>query len=139
MTAVLVCLASPLWAKCPVHFVKIKGKIECSFMAEDKVLVTLIFSDRQLAASAEETAIDIHDGTFSGRVAFDTYSSSSFFTGDRCHRRPKSVLIRLIETDGMEEDRTSLKIPSDFSFDEEQGEYVPKSDVILHGWCQPKP
>jgi len=105
---------------------------------DDKVLATLIFLDRQPEASGEETAIDIHDGRFEGRVAFDTYSSSNLLAGDRCHRRPKSVLIRLIEADGMEKDRTSLKIASDFNHDEKQGEYTVRSDVILHGWCQPK-
>jgi len=112
---VLFCLVSPLWSKCPVHFVKIRGRIECSLKPDDKVLATLIFSDRQREASGVEAAIDIHDATFSGRVAFDTYSSSSFLTGDRCHRRPRSVLIRLIEADGMEKDRTSLKIASDLT------------------------
>jgi len=48
------------------------------------------------------------------------------------------VLLRLVEADGVEKDRTSLRIASDFDYDEEQGEYTPKADVILHGWCQPK-
>jgi hypothetical protein len=136
--AILLFLASPLPAKCPTYTVKIRGRIECSFKPDDKVLATLIFVDRQPEASGEETAIDIHDGTFEGRVAFNTYSSSSFFTGDVCHRRPKNVLLRLIEADGFEKDRTSLKIPSDFTYDEKQGEYTPRSDMILHGWCEPK-
>jgi hypothetical protein len=134
--ALFLFLAYPLWAKCPVHFVQIRGKIECSFKPDDKVLATLIFSDDQPQTFGEETAIDIHDATFSGRVAFDTYSSSGFLSGDKCHRRPKNVLIRLIEADGMEKYRTSLKIANDFTFDEKQGEYRPNSDVILYGWCQ---
>jgi hypothetical protein len=138
LSVVLFCLISPLWAKCPAHFVKITGRIECSFKPDDKVLVTLIFSDRQHEASGVEAAIDIHDAKFTGRVAFDTYSSSSFLTGDRCNRRPKSALIRLIEADGLEKDRKSLNIASDFNFDEEQGEYAPRSDVVLRGWCQPQ-
>src|SRR5690349_15795247 len=85
--ALFLFLAYPLWAKCPVHFVQIRGKIECSFKPDDKVLATLIFSDDQPQTFGEETAIDIHDATFSGRVAFDTYSSSGFLSGDKCHRR----------------------------------------------------
>lgn len=135
---VLFCLVSPLLAKCPADFVKIKGRIDCFFEPDDKVFVTLIFSSLQREGSGVETAIDIHEATFSGRLTFDTYSSS-FLTGDRCYRRPKSVLIRLIAADGFEKDRTSLKIASDFNFDEEHGEYMLKSDVILHGWCQAKP
>lgn len=71
-------------------------------------------------------------------MAFNTYSSSGLLSGDRFHRRPKSILIRLIEADGVEKDRKSLNIASDFNYDEGQGEYTPKADVILHGWCQPQ-
>ena len=88
---------------------EVRGKIECSFKPNDRVLVTLVFSGKQLEASQEEIAIDIHDAAFSGRVAFNTYSSS-YFGGDKCHRRPKSVLIRLIRADGIEEAKTSLQI-----------------------------
>src|SRR5215469_4612823 len=138
LSVVFLCLAAPLWAKCPTYRVKIRGKIECSFRPDDKVLATLIFSDRQLEASGEETAIDIHDAAFSGRVAFNTYSSSSVLYGDICRRRPTRVVLRLVEADGVEKDRAALRIASDFDYNEEQGEYTPKVDAILHGWCQPK-
>jgi hypothetical protein len=117
----LLCLANQLCAKCPTDSVEVRGKVECCLKPDDKVLVTLLFSGQQ-EASGEETAIDIHNGAFSGRVAFNTYSSS-FLGGDRCHRHPESVLLRLIEANGMEKDRTSLKIASDFNYDEKQGEY----------------
>src|SRR5215469_2816273 len=110
LSVVFLCLAAPLWAKCPTYRVKIRGKIECSFKPDDKVLATLIVSDHQLEASGEETAIDIHDAAFSGRVAFNTYSSSSLLHGDVCGRRPRRVLLRLVEADGVEKDRTSLRI-----------------------------
>jgi hypothetical protein len=133
---VLLSLANPLLAKCPTYSAKINGNVKCSFKPDDKVLATLIFFEHQPEASGAETAMDIRDGTFDGRVAFDTYSSSGLLSGDKCHRRPKSVLIRLIEANGVEKDRKSLNIASDFNYDEGQGEYTPKSDVILHGWCQ---
>jgi hypothetical protein len=136
--AFLTFLVSPLPAKCPTNTVEIRGRIECSFKPDDKVLATLIFFDHQPEATGEETAIDIHGVTFDGRVSFNTYSSSNPLAGDVCHRRPKSALIRLIEADGIEKDRTSLKIPNDFNYDEKQGEYTVRSDVILHGWCVPK-
>src|SRR5215831_13462718 len=88
LSVVFLSLANPLWAKCPTNRVKIRGKVGCSFKSDDKVLATLIFSDRQLEASEEETAIEIHDAAFSGRVAFNTYSSSSVLYGDICRRRP---------------------------------------------------
>ena len=130
-------LATPLLAKCTTHSLEIRGRVEGSIKPDDKVLVTLIFVDHQPEAFGEETAIDIHDGAFEGRVTFNTYSSS-FLGGDRCHRRPKGVLVRLIEADGAEQDRTSLNIASDFSYNEGQGEYTPKSDEVLHGWSQPQ-
>ena len=134
----LIFLANPLPAKCPTNTVQIRGRIECSFKPDDKVLVTLIFFDRQPEASGEETAIDIHGGTFDGRVAFNTSSSYNPLAGDVCHRHPKSALIRLIEADGAEKDRTSLKFPSGFNYDEKQGAYNVRSAVILHGWCESK-
>jgi len=139
LSAIFLCFVTQLWAKCPTAFVEIRGKIQCSFKPDDKILATLIFHDHQLEASGEEAAFDIHGDVFGGRIAFNTYSSSSLLSGDKCHRRPEKVLIRLIEADGTEKDRTSLIIASDFNFDKEQGEYTPKSDAILHGWCQPKP
>jgi hypothetical protein len=136
--AILLSMVSPLWAKCPTHSVEVRGKIECTFEPDDRVLATLIFSDHQPEAFAEETAIDIHDGTFAGRVAFSTYSSSNLLSEDVCRRHPKSIIIRLIRADGIEKDRTTLKIVSDFKYDEKLGKYILLSDVILHGWCQPK-
>lgn len=131
----LLCLANPLWAKCPTYSVQVRGKIECFFEPDDKVLATLIFFDHQPEVSGE-TSIDIRGATFSGRIAFDTYSSSGLFAGDKCHRRPKSLLVRLLRADGVEKDRTSLRILSDFFYDDERGEYTAKSDVTLHGQCQ---
>jgi hypothetical protein len=117
--------------------VRIQGKIQCAFKPDDRVIAALIFSKHQLEASGEETAIDIHNGTFDGSVVFNTYSSS-FLGGDKCHRCPKSVLIRLVGADGVEEDRTSLKIANDFNYDEKSGEYTLKSDTTLHGGCPPQ-
>lgn len=131
----LLGLVNPLWAKCPTYSVQVRGKIECLFEPEDKVLATLIFFDHQPSASGE-TSIDVQGAMFSGRMVFDTYSSSGFFHADKCLRRPKSLLVRLIRADGVEKDRTSLKVPSDFFYDPEGGEYTAKSEVTLHGQCQ---
>jgi len=135
----LLSLAIPFWAKCPENFVEVRGKVQCTFKPEYKVLVTLIYSEHQREASGEETALDIHDGSFKGEVAYSTFTSYNSLTGDHnCNRRPKGVLIRLIAADGTEWDRKSLRIADDFKYDEEQGRYTVRSDVTLHGWCQPK-
>jgi len=139
LSVIFLCFVTQFWAKCPTAYVEIRGKVQCSFKADDKVLVTLIFHDRQLEASGEEAAFDIHGDTFSGRIAFKTYSSSSLASGDKCNRRPEKVLIRLLETDGTEKDRTLLIMAHDFNYDKEQGDFTLKSDATLHGWCQSKP
>jgi hypothetical protein len=53
VSAILLSLASPLLAKCPTYDVEVRGRIECSFKPDDKVLATLIFHDRQAEASGE--------------------------------------------------------------------------------------
>jgi hypothetical protein len=123
-------------AKCATNYVKVRGKIECAFKVDDKVLVTLIFTKNQPEGFGEETAIDIHNGKFEGNVAFDTYSSSGFLGGDRCHRHPIGVLVRLIEADGVEKDRKALKIANDFDYNRQQGQYAVRTEIILHGWCE---
>jgi hypothetical protein len=131
-------LTNPIWAKCPKNFIEVHGKLQCAFKPDYKVLLTLIYSEHQREASGEETALDIHDGSFKGEVAFSTFSSSKPFRGDICGRRPKSVIVRLIAEDGTEWDRKELKIVDAFRYDEEQGQYTVLSDLILRGWCEPK-
>ena len=135
---VVLTLADPLLAKCPKHSVEVRGKIECSFEPDYKVLVTLIYNERQREASGEETAMNIHDGSFNGKVAFSTFISYNPLTGHSCGRLPKSVLVRLIAADGTEWDRKELKIADAFSYDEEHGQYTVLSNLTLHGWCRPK-
>ncbi len=115
-----------------------RGKVECTFKADYKVLVTLIYSDHQREASGEETALDIHDGSFKGEVAFSTFISYNPLTGHNCGKRPKGVLVRLIAADGTEWDRKELRIVDAFRYEEERGQYTLRSDLILHGWCEPK-
>jgi len=134
----LLFLANPALAKCPTYSVEIHGKVECSFKPDYKVLVTLIYSDHQQEASGEETALDVHDGSFKGEVAFNTFISYNPVTDHNCGRRPKSLLVRLIAADGTEWDRKELKIADAFRYDEEKGQYTALSDLILHGWCEPK-
>jgi hypothetical protein len=64
LSVFLLSQASPLWAKCADNFVRVRGKVQCTFKPDYKVLVTLIYSDHQKEASGEETALDIHDGSF---------------------------------------------------------------------------
>lgn len=135
---ILLSFAPRGWAKCPTLTAEVHGRIQCSFKPDYKVLVTLIFKKNQIEASAEETALDIHDDSFRGRIGFDTLTSYNPLTGHQCNRRPISVLVRLVTAEGAEWDRKVLKFPSDFSYDEQLGEYTLKSSLILKGWCEPK-
>ena len=138
LSVVLLSQASPLWAKCAINSVRVRGKVQCIFKPDYKVLITLIYSDHQREASGEETALDLHDGSFNGVVAFTTFVSYNPLTGHNCGRRPKGVLVRLIAADGTEWDRKELKIANAFGYDEEQGQYAVRTGLILHGWCEPK-
>jgi hypothetical protein len=135
---ILALSSAYLWAKCAVSWVEVHGRVECSFKPDDKVLVALFFSKHQAEGTGEETALDIREGFFQGRVVFDRFSSSHFLTADRCNRRPISVLIRLISADGGEQDRKMLKFLDEFTFVEKHGQYTLRSDLTLHGWCGPK-
>src|SRR5258705_373718 len=55
VSVVLLSLANPLLAKCPTYSVEIRGKIECSFKPDYKVLVTLIYSEHQREASGRDS------------------------------------------------------------------------------------
>src|SRR6267378_3094725 len=57
LLVLLLCLANPLWAKCPNNFVEVHGNVRCTFKPDYKVLVTLIYSKHQLEASGQETAL----------------------------------------------------------------------------------
>jgi len=139
LSVLLLSLANPLWAKCPNNFVEVHGKVQCTFKPDYKILVTLIYSKHQREASGQETALDIHDGSFKGEVAFSTFVSYNPLTGNHnCSQQPKNVLVRLIAADGTEWDRKELKIADAFRYDEEQGQYTVRSDLILQGWCEPK-
>jgi hypothetical protein len=131
-------LALTAWAKCPTESVDVRGQLRCSFKPDYKVLVTLMFRKKQLEGSAAETALDIHDDSFQGRVNFNSFTSYNPLNGHhQCDRRPTSVLVRLISAEGEEWDRKTLHFPNDFSYDEEAGRYKLRSRVVLQGWCKP--
>jgi hypothetical protein len=138
LSVVLLSQARPLWAKCAINSVRVHGKVQCTFKPDYKALITLIYSGHQREATGEETALDLRDGSFDGVVAFTTFVSYNPLTGHNCGRRPKGVIVRLIAADGTEWDRKELKIADAFGYNEEQGQYSVRTDLILHGWCEPK-
>jgi hypothetical protein len=139
-TALVVLIAGLFinaWAKCPTESVEVSGQLRC-LLPDYKVLVTLMFKKKQLEGSAEETALDVHDDSFQGRVGFNSFTSYNPLTGHhQCDRRPAFVLVRLISAEGEEWDRKMLNFPSDFSYNEKDGRYNLRSRIILQGWCKP--
>lgn len=132
--AVVALLFATSWAKCPNNLVRIHGKIRCTVNLGDRVLVSLIFAEHQLEGSAPETALDVQDRALNGEVIFSTNGRNRI---EKCNVQPKAVLLRLISANGSEQDRTLLKISDAFKYDTEQGEYTPRVDIVLSGWCDP--
>jgi hypothetical protein len=78
----LLTFTVPLGAQCQNNFVEVHGKIECALKPDSKVLVSLIYSDKQKEGVGEENALDIRGDAFRGKVTFNTSSSNSFLKGD---------------------------------------------------------
>jgi len=126
------------WAKCPTELVDVRGNLKCSVKPNYKVLVTLIYQKKQLEGFGQETALDIRDDSFEGRIKFDTFTSYNSLTGHhQCDRRPTSVLIRFISAEGEEWDRKTLSFHNDFMCDEKDDQYKLRTRLTLQGWCQP--
>jgi hypothetical protein len=138
LSALLLTLTAPLGAKCKTSVVEVHGKIECAFTPDARVLLTLIYADKQKEGEGEETALDVRGDSFQGEVTYNAFSSNNFLKGDRCGRKPRKILFRLIALDGTERDRRELKVADDFRYDEAKATFAVRSDVILHGWCEPK-
>jgi hypothetical protein len=117
--------------------VEVHGKVRCSFKPDYKVLITLIYSEDQPEGPGDTTALDLHDGSFKGKLAFTTFVSYDPATGrHNCGRTPKTVLVRLVAADGTEWDREELVTTEAFVYDEKKGQYALRSGLVLHGWCQ---
>ncbi len=99
--------------------------------------MTLLFKKNQLEGSGEETALDINKDSFEGSINFNTLTSYNPVTGHKCGRRPSSVLVRLVNAQGEEWDRKTLKLHDEFSYDENEGRYKLRSSIVLQGWCKP--
>ena len=63
LSAMLLTSAAPR-AKCPTNFVEVHGKIECAFKPDVRVLVSLIYGDKQKEGVGEEHALDVLGDSF---------------------------------------------------------------------------
>ena len=124
--AVIICISAG--AQCPVQAVLIKGRVENSTV-DSKVRVQLLYPKGKPGESGEVT---VEDGAFQIPIEFVT-EKSSLFTNlpKRCSRKPKTVVITLMQGD-QESDQVSLEFPRSFRM-ADAGAYALRSEVVLKG------
>src|SRR3981081_135782 len=84
-------------AQCPVDTVIIKGRVVENANAHSKVRVRLVYPKERPGESGE---VDVEDGAFQIPVEFVTMQSSIFTNmPKRCGRKPRTVVITLLEND----------------------------------------
>lgn len=116
-------------AQCPVDTVIIKGHVVENANAHSKVRVQLIYPKDKPGESGEVT---VEDGAFQIPIEFVT-AQSSIFTNlpKRCGRKPKTVVITLVEND-QESDQVFLDFTKNFKMADASA-YTLRSEVVLHG------
>jgi hypothetical protein len=115
-------------AECPVNVVIVKGRVE-NAPRNVRVRVHLAYSKEQRGESGEVT---MDNGTFSLPIEFLTQSRRAVLIGlgEKCDRKPKTVVITLVEGD-QEYDRVSLDLAKDFKMSDPTA-YSLRSEVVLN-------
>jgi hypothetical protein len=115
-------------AQCPVNTVIVKGHVE-NASAHSKVRVRLVYPKEKPGESGEVT---VEDGIFQIPVEFVTMQSSIFSNlPKRCGRKPKTIVITLLEND-QESDKVELGFPRDFTMADPSA-YILRSELVLKG------
>lgn len=84
------------FAQCPVDTVLVKGRVETA-AAHAKVRVQLLYAKGKRGESGEVT---VEEGAFQIPIEFVTVQSSIFSNiPARCGRKPKTIVITLLEND----------------------------------------
>lgn len=114
-------------AACPVKVVIVKGRVE-NAPRNAMVRVQLIYSTGEARESGEVT---VERGMFSIPIEFLTQSRGPLLGSlrQKCDRKPKSVVITLVERD-QEYDRVSLDFPKDFKMADPSA-YTLRSELVL--------
>lgn len=99
------------FAQCPVDTVVVKGRVDNAAAAHYKVRVQLFYEKEKRGESGEVT---VEEGAFQIPIEFVTMQSSIFSNMPRrCGRKPKIVVISLVEND-QESDEVSLDFSKNF-------------------------
>jgi len=116
-------------AQCPVDTVVVKGRVAENGNAHSKVRVQLVYPKEKPGESGEVT---VEDGAFQIPIEFVTIQSSIFTNlPKRCGRKPKTVVITLLEND-QESDQVFLDFAKNFKTADASA-YTLRSEVVLNG------
>jgi hypothetical protein len=118
-------------ALCSVDVVIVRGRVDRA-PGNAKVRVQLVYAKDMAGESGEVT---IENGRFSIPIEFLTQSRRPVVNGilEKCTRRPKTVIVTLVESDGDREyDRVSLDFAKDFKMVDSSA-YALRSELVLSG------
>jgi hypothetical protein len=116
-------------AQCPVDTVIIKGRVVETAHAHSKVRVQLVYPKERPGESGEVT---VEDGAFQIPIEFVTMQSSILTNlPKRCGRKPKTVVITLLEND-QESDQVFLDFAKNFKMADASA-YTLRSELVLNG------
>ena len=115
-------------AQCPVETIIVKGRVE-NANAHSKVRVQLVYAKEKPGESGE---VSVEDGAFQIPIEFVTGHSSIFSNlPARCNRKPKTIVITLLESD-QESGELDLDFIRDFKLADPSA-YTLRSDLVLKG------
>jgi hypothetical protein len=116
-------------AQCPVNTVIVKGRVVENANAHSKVRVQLVYPKEKPGEAGEVT---VEDGAFQIPIEFVTMQSSIFTNlPKRCGRKPKTVVITLLEND-QQSDQVFLDFAKNFRMADASA-YALRSELVLKG------
>lgn len=116
-------------AQCPVNTVIVKGRVVENANAHSKVRVQLVYPKQKPGEAGEVT---VEDGAFQIPIEFVTMQSSIFTNlPKRCGRKPKTVVITLLDND-QESDQVFLDFAKNFKMADASA-YALRFELVLHG------
>ena len=114
-------------AQCPVDSIVVKGRVE-NANPHSTVRVQLVFPKHKPGESGEAT---VEDGAFQLPIEFVTEQSSIFANlPTRCGRRPKTVIVTLLEND-QQADQVFLDFARNFQLADPSA-YTLRSKLVLN-------
>jgi len=125
--ATILALGLVARAQCPVDAILVKGRVE-NPKPDSRVRVQLVYPKEKPGESGEVT---VEDGSFQIPLEFVTAQSSIFSNlPRRCGRKPKTVVITLIENN-QQSDEVSLDFARNFKMADASA-YTLRSELVLH-------